>query len=147
MLLSLRRKRVSLVRMYVCMCVRGRVGCHHLLLGLPGCVFPLPLSFVFPLLPARLIRLMLTGLCNSCKTFYSTASFHAFFTPALSLCCVWMLVYKSTEMHSHTHTHIPSVIGWGWVSRPNIIIISVWSWPLSAFPWWRSHNLIYGEVL
>ena len=109
------------VCVWVCVCVRERqreterdrdkVGCHQLLLGLSGCILAvsIPPLIRFPLFPARLTHLTLTVSCNSCKTFCSTESFHAFFTPALSLWCFYRwftLALKYTHTHTITHTEM-----------------------------------------
>ncbi len=85
-------------------------------------------------------------------SFCSTGSFHAFFTPTLSLWCVQMMVYIShwnTRKHTHTHTHagrntFPLLSAEDGYLGQTLLSVCVRR-PLGVFPWWPSHNIIYGK--
>lgn len=76
------------------------------------------------LLPARLILLTLTVSCNSGKS--PSAPQDHFMHFLLQLCRGGVFKWWFTSVtETQTHKHAHSLISWGWVSRPNIII-RVW---------------------
>lgn len=124
----------------LCQCV---FFCHHLLLGLPSCEPPLPLSFVFPL-SFQLASFVSRWLSCATQARLSAPQTHFMhFSPCLChngvFGCWFTWVLKCA--HNHRNTSPLLSVGDGYLGQTLLSVSG--RWPVGAFPWWPACNLIY----